>query len=261
MKTRAQSADEFLAAYKTPISATTASLISTFTGFPLDSLKSRLQSTRESIGLWKLAKDVVHEEGVRGLWRGAPLPLASIAVVRTISFTIYTSTKDFISGKERIHYQGQVPAGLSDSHSPISSDASTSRHAYIPYTSIGNVALVSSIAGAASGAIVTIGSCPFELVKVRRQLEFQIARDRIESLEALVAAAGTSVKGKEKAKQSLLEGYKPPGTWEAIKDITRERGARGLWTGLRLHASEFSSVYLFWFYVFIEKAKISQYVD
>lgn len=163
------------------------------------------------------------------LWRGAPLPLASIAVVRTISFTIYTNTKHLIGGHV-------------DPHAPVSSYASTSRSAWVPQTSILNVAFTSSIAGAASGAIVTMGSCPFELVKVRRQLEFQIARDRMEHFQAMLDAEGTSKKGKERARLGLAEGYKPPGTWEAVKDITKERGMRGLWTGFRLHASESAPV-------------------
>lgn len=54
----------------------------------------------------------------------------------------------------------------------------------------------------------------------------------------MLDAEGTSKKGKERARQGLAEGYKPPGTWQAVQDITKERGMRGLWTGFRLHAGE-----------------------
>ena len=83
------------------MSATTASFASTFIGFPvrlrreseaklqLDSLKSRLQSSRESVSIPRLAAEVIREEGIGGcvfaihlaclltatvirLWRGFP---------------------------------------------------------------------------------------------------------------------------------------------------------------------------------------------
>lgn len=43
---------------------------------------------------------------------------------------------------------------------------------------------------------------------------------------------GGGVVGKE-----VVE-YKPPGTWDAVKQIKRERGVWGLWTGFKLHAGE-----------------------
>lgn len=55
----------------------------------------------------------------------------------------------------------------------------------------------------------------FELVKVRRQLEYTIANS----------------KGVHLAKA--------PGTVEAVKDIFRTSGIGGLYTGFRLHLSEF----------------------
>jgi len=51
----------------------------------------------------------------------------------------------------------------------------------------------------------------FELVKVRRQLEFSIA-----------AAKGIVI-------------VKPPNTWDSVKDIFRTRGPMGLYTGWPLH--------------------------
>jgi solute carrier family 25 carnitine/acylcarnitine transporter 20/29 len=67
----------------------------------------------------------------------------------------------------------------------------------------------------------------FELVKVRRQLEYSIA-----------AAKGVQI-------------VKPPGTWAAVQDIVRgtsygeqmrnsnsPKGITALWTGMRLHLSK-----------------------
>ena len=60
----------------------------------------------------------------------------------------------------------------------------------------------------------------FELVKVRRQLEFSIA-----------AAKGIVI-------------VKPPNTWESVKDIFRTRGPMGLYTGWPLHMRKYSRVHL-----------------
>jgi len=62
-----------------------------------------------------------------------------------------------------------------------------------------------------SGALICFASAPFELVKIRRQLEYSIA-----------ASKGQSI-------------VKPPGTLEAVRDIFRTNGVLGLYVGIRLH--------------------------
>ncbi|KAI5454485.1 hypothetical protein NCC49_003385 [Naganishia albida] len=229
------------------VAAGTASLASTFTGYPLDSLKSRLQSTREPISLPRLAADVIREEGISGLWRGFPLPLITIAAVRSISFTIYTGTKRFVNNGATVNPTSGF-VGLDGEERMTSGQSSTTSQIQQAFQkgsglglfstpSITNVALTSSIAGAASGAVVSIGSCPFELVKVRRQLEYQIARDRLERAERMrLLALGKKFDPLKHAGKDLMADYKPPGTWPAVKDIYREKGITGLWAGFRLHS-------------------------
>lgn len=219
----------------------------------LDSLKSRLQSTREPISLPRLAADVIKEEGLWGLWRGFPLPLITIAAVRSISFTIYTSTKRFVNngttfanrkdGFVGLDGEERITAGTSTMTSHINQAFQNGTGLGLFSTpSITNVALTSSIAGAASGAVVSIGSCPFELVKVRRQLEYQIARDRLERAERLrFLSMGKKFDPAMHASKNIMANYKPPGTWPAVKDIYREKGITGLWAGFRLHSGEFTS--------------------
>jgi solute carrier family 25 carnitine/acylcarnitine transporter 20/29 len=210
----------------------------------LDSLKSRLQSTREPISLPRLAAEVIREEGIAGLWRGFPLPLVTIAAVRSISFTIYTGTKRFVnngapvqSGFVGLDGEERITSGQSSIISQFQQAFQKGSGLGLFSTpSITNVALTSSIAGAASGAVVSIGSCPFELVKVRRQLEYQIARDRLERAERMrVKHAG----------KDLMADYKPPGTWPAVKDIYREKGITGLWAGFRLHSGRSAAPILY----------------
>ncbi|KDQ61037.1 hypothetical protein JAAARDRAFT_32033 [Jaapia argillacea MUCL 33604] len=174
--------NDFVREHKTAVCALTASYISTFVGYPLDSLKSRLQTQRIRISVPKLAAKVYREEGVIGFYRGIAIPFFTISFVRAASLTIYNGTK------EHLHTRGIL-----------------NRNTLL------DVAASSGLGGALAGAVISVGSCPFELVKIRRQLEYNIA-----------------------ASKGLQIG-KPPNTAEAVRDIVRTNGKFGLFTGLRLH--------------------------
>ncbi|KAF8212119.1 mitochondrial carrier [Mycena galopus ATCC 62051] len=174
--------NESLRRNKAVVCALSASYISTFAGYPLDSLKSRLQTMKTPITVTRLAGLVYREEGVVGFYRGLWIPLVTISFVRAASFTIYTETKDYCRA-----------------------------HNYLNRNSVFDAAMVGGIGGAMSGSLISFGSAPFELVKVRRQLEYTIAASR-----------GVHI-------------VKPPGTVAAVKEIIQTRGITGLYTGFRLH--------------------------
>jgi len=174
--------NDYLRRNKAVVCALSASYISTFAGYPLDSIKSRLQTTRTRITIPKLALLVYREEGLRGFYRGIWIPLMTISFVRAASFTIYTRTKEWF--RDRNMLMGN---------------------------NILHVAATGGISGALSGSLISFGSAPFELVKVRRQLEYSIA-----------ASKGVRI-------------AKAPGTIESVRDIFRTNGLLGLWTGFRLH--------------------------
>ncbi|KAG1754620.1 hypothetical protein EDB19DRAFT_1892579 [Suillus lakei] len=167
---------------KPVVCALSASYISTFVGYPLDSLKSRLQTTKTRMPVLKLAGIVYREEGVIGFYRGLWIPLVTISFVRAASFTIYSSTKEYC--RKNNYFTGDR-----------ASDA----------------ALAGGLSGALSGSLISFTSAPFELVKVRRQLEYSIA----------------ATKG--------VQMVKPPNTIEAVREIFRTHGLSGLWIGFRLH--------------------------
>ncbi|GMK55646.1 hypothetical protein CspeluHIS016_0207020 [Cutaneotrichosporon spelunceum] len=246
---RARKADDWLAGHKVVVSATTASIVSTLAGFPLDSLKSRLQSSRENIPMARLAADVVREEGIGGLWRGFPLPLITISIVRTISFTIYTSTKRILNSTE-------------DSPKPVKKPWIDLHLGIFNKNRTFDVAMTSLIAGAASGAVVCVGSAPFELVKVRRQLEYQIYRDSHPELfgpepklspppapkvvpllhagpaEVVADAIESSVASGKPRLSAPLQAqpqFVAPTTMQAVRMIVRSMGVLGLWNGFSLH--------------------------
>ncbi|PCH37832.1 mitochondrial carrier [Wolfiporia cocos MD-104 SS10] len=174
--------NESLRSNKAVVCAVSASYISTFAGYPLDSIKSRLQTIRTPITVPKLAVQVYREEGVVGFYRGLWIPLITISFVRAASFTIYTRTKEYFRD-----------------------------HHLLARNRLVDVAATGGIGGALSGSLISFGSAPFELVKVRRQLEYSIA-----------ASKGLRI-------------LKAPGTLDAVRDIFKAYGMSGLYLGFRLH--------------------------
>ncbi|OXH28055.1 hypothetical protein J008_04577 [Cryptococcus neoformans] len=238
---RAVDADEWLRQHKVVVSATSASVISTFAGFPLDSLKSRLQSSREKVSIPRLATEVVREEGIGGLWRGFPLPLITISIVRTISFTIYSSTKRILNSTPSHGGPPKSDHKLTDDGRFGSKDGSGEKNAWINIhlgwfsgDNAKDIGITSLLAGAASGAVVCVGSAPFELVKVRRQLEYQIYRDSHPEL-FLSPSAATVGSGSKAAGVPRAPSFTPPTTLQAVKLIVNSNGLLGLYTGWRLH--------------------------
>lgn len=84
------------------------------------------------------------------------LPLITISIVRTISFTIYTSTKRIINSRPG---DPEPKRPWLDLHLGILNKDTAL-----------DVGATSFLAGAASGAVVCVGSAPFELVKVGIEL-------------------------------------------------------------------------------------------
>lgn len=167
---------------KAVVCALSASYISTFAGYPLDSLKSRLQTQKNPISVPRIALLVYREEGIVGFYRGLWIPLMTISFVRAASFTIYTRTKEFFRD-----------------------------HHLVDHSKLLGCSVVGGIGGAMAGSLISFGSAPFELVKVRRQLEYMIA---------------------EKKGVKLT---KPPSTAAAVRDIFKASGIFGLYTGFYLH--------------------------
>ncbi|GAA6008961.1 hypothetical protein JCM10207_004041 [Rhodosporidiobolus poonsookiae] len=122
-----------------------ASLCSTISGFPLDSVKSRLQVKRYSSVL-DCARRTYAEEGIRGFFRGVTIPLVTITLVRTASFSIYTGTR-----------------------------AELDRRQWFTGQTMPSAAMAGFVGGAASGLMLSIGTSAFEYTKIKLQLEYLIA--------------------------------------------------------------------------------------
>ncbi|CAK4011096.1 Mitochondrial arginine transporter BAC2 [Lecanosticta acicola] len=200
--------------YRTEIAASTSSILSTTATFPLDFVKSRMQSYRTSFVA--TVKDAYKAEGLRAFWRGVFPPLISITLVRTISFSLYQKSKYALD--HTIHQMtGESP--LMIANAPGS---------YPTWSTL----LCFGAAGATAGAVITSISCPFELTKLNEQLAGKMARDAAEAMKKGDAPGGQSGSTSSAAATNATKRF--PSSRFAYR-LVKEKGIRGLYTGFGLH--------------------------
>ncbi|KAF4551732.1 putative mitochondrial carrier protein 14 [Elsinoe fawcettii] len=150
----------FTKEYRTPISSSSASVLSTAIAFPLDFAKSRMQSYDTKFV--PTITEAYRAEGIRGFWRGVLPPLVSVTAVRTASFSIYQKAKYKYAGYfEKI--TGESPLDIANAPGR--------------YPTLSTM-LCFGAAGATAGSIVTVLACPFELTKLHAQLASKMAREQ-----------------------------------------------------------------------------------
>ncbi|KAI8341402.1 mitochondrial carrier domain-containing protein [Chlamydoabsidia padenii] len=135
--------DELLWANKTVIAASSAAVVGVLAGYPFDSVKTRLQ-TQHYDSMGACIKQTYKEEGFRGFFRGILPPLITVSIIKSISFSVYEESKAFCK----------------------------TRYPYMKQDTLGSTMAVSTLGGFTSGAFIAALSCPFELVKIQKQLEF-----------------------------------------------------------------------------------------
>ncbi|RKP05843.1 mitochondrial carrier domain-containing protein, partial [Thamnocephalis sphaerospora] len=164
---------------RTVLAASCAAVTGVFCGFPFDTVKTRMQ-THSYRSLNDCLRKTYRAEGVRGFFRGIVPPLLTVSAIRATSFSVYERTK------QRMREMGwQTDRTLS-------------------------LGAGSFLAGGASGLAVAALSCPFELVKIQRQLQVLLARQRLVDPRTLP-------------------------TWASVREIVQLRGPFGLFYGLRSH--------------------------
>jgi len=76
-----------------------AGIVGTVLGFPLDLVKTRMQTGAASGGMIGTARHIVKTEGMRSLYKGIAPPLISLSIVNTVSFTSYSYFRRKIGGQ------------------------------------------------------------------------------------------------------------------------------------------------------------------
>jgi len=155
-----------IANHDTSISAAVASIVGTVVGYPFDSIKTRMQTYNYG-KMRNCIKLTYQSEGLRGFYRGVGPPLVTISLVKSLSFSIYNRSKNVIDR-------------------------------YLDPHSLSGLTVSSSAAGAVSGYVSAIISCPLELIKMQRQIEQLLVRQS--SITASINA--------ETAKQAAIKASK-----------------------------------------------------
>ncbi|KAL1841037.1 hypothetical protein VTJ49DRAFT_7468 [Mycothermus thermophilus] len=189
--------------YRTEVAASASSVLSTLTTFPLDSVKTRMQTYRYA-GFIDCVRQTYRTEKLRGFFRGVTAPMASITLVRTVSFSIYQRSKYVYCDWIKRHFGVDVMAHV------------TSPGTYPNAWSIATF----GAAGATAGSCITVIACPFELTKLSAQVS------------VLLADKKNCPKPESHA---IAASYQNKGTLKTLRNIIKHRGFGGLYTGFRLH--------------------------
>jgi len=128
--------------YRVEVAASASSVLSSFTTFPLDSVKTRMQ-TYGYAGFTDCVRQTYNTEKLRGFFRGVTAPMASITLVRTVSFSIYQRSKSSYCEMVKRNFGYDVMAHVS------------ARNSYPNLWTIGTFAA----AGATAGSCITLIAC------------------------------------------------------------------------------------------------------
>lgn len=121
-----------------PLAATCSTVASTMVGYPFDTIKTKMQVGNYKSSL-ECVTQTVSKEGIRGLYYGVVPVLISTSFFRSITFSMYHSSKVWLS--------------------------------QFPYTDSDHESLKRISAGLFSGSVVALTSAPLEFIKIQRQSE------------------------------------------------------------------------------------------
>jgi hypothetical protein len=188
--------------YRVEIGASTSSVFSTLVAFPLDSVKTRMQ-TYHYKGFLDCVRHTYRTEKLGGFFRGVAAPMVSIALVRTVSFSIYQRAKYSYAAWAKKNLGFDIIRHVNKQGT---------------YPNLYSV-LCFGAAGATAGSAITFLACPFELTKLSAQVSVLMAE-----------RAGSCARSR-----AVAASYQNKGTLRTMRNIIKNRGIFGLYTGLRLH--------------------------
>ena len=191
--------------HRTLIASSTSSTIAVALGFPLDTIKTRMQAKKHAHFV-ACIKDIYKTEGLRGFMRGCFAPLMSNTLVRTTAFTVYQKAKYRYSDAIGRIVGGDEP--LVVVNKPGSSP------------SMATVACFSA-AGATAGTLSSLVACPFELAKNASQLS-KVMMNNQSSMD-------------DPLQKNVRKSYDGKGTFKLFRTIVANRGWLGLYSGFRMH--------------------------
>ena len=144
--------------WRPTILAYASTIASTTVGFPLDTVKTRMQTHKNFTSYGDCIKKTFAKEGIRGFFRGILAPLLSTSMSKSSSVGIFTQVKPYVYNS---FFHGLE---LAKDH---------------PFLSNIPVCLCSGII---SGGIMSLFACPFEYTKVYAQISNLVEQNLIKDL-------------------------------------------------------------------------------
>lgn len=181
--------------WKPTIMSYTASLVTIFSGYPLDTLKTRMQ-THKFNSTFDCFKQTLKHEGVTGLFRGITSPLISASLSKSLGVSLYTYLKPRVA-----EFQGMF-------YSPISQNKYIQNEDVLLVMNNFPVAVVS---GTMAGAMVSLYACPFEFTKIFSQISRIIGN------------------------KQKVQAQVPKNIFQVFREIVKYEGFRGLYSGYGFH--------------------------
>lgn len=175
-----------------------ASFISTTIGFPMDTVKTRMQTHKHFTNYLDCAKKTYHYEGIGGFFRGIWAPLISTSISKSLSVMIFTEVKpycyDMFYGK------------YDDTHTA--------------HPLLRNIP-VCMMSGTLAGAGISVFASPFEYTKIYAQILKLVQKKSISDLP--------------KHLQTNHQEITNISTAQTIRQILKHEGVRGLYSGYKYH--------------------------
>ncbi|XP_004698858.1 solute carrier family 25 member 47 isoform X1 [Echinops telfairi] len=160
-------------------------------GYPLDTVKVRVQMESKYRGIWHCVRDTYRRERVTGFYRGLSLPVCTVSLVSSVSFGTYRHCLAHIC---RLRY------GSTDAK-PAKADI--------------------TLSGCASGLVRVFLTSPTEVAKVRLQTQTQQRR--------LSASGPSTVPPMCPVAPAPEPKYRGP--LHCLTTVAREEGLKGLYKG------------------------------
>ncbi|XP_006839589.1 PREDICTED: solute carrier family 25 member 47 [Chrysochloris asiatica] len=187
-------------------------------GYPLDTVKVRIQTDSKYTGIWRCVRDIYRRERVSGFYKGLSLPVCTVSLVSSVSFGTYRHCLAHIC---RFRY------GSSDAK-PAKADI--------------------TLSGFTSGLVRVFLTSPTEVAKVRLQTQTQQRRLSASSTVSPMCPVPPAL-------TCLAPESKYRGPLHCLTTVAREEGLWGLYKGssaLLLRDSHSFATYFLSYSIFCE---------
>ncbi|XP_059859906.1 solute carrier family 25 member 47 [Delphinus delphis] len=171
-------------------------------GYPLDTVKVRIQTEPKYTGIWHCIRDTYRRERVWGFYRGLSLPVCTVSLVSSVSFGTYRHCLAHVC---RFRY------GSADAK-PAKTDI--------------------TLSGFASGLVRVFLTSPTEVAKVRLQTQTH-THTQMQTQQRRPSASGPSAAPPTCPAPAVgrAPGPKYRGPLHCLASVAREEGLRGLYKG------------------------------